>query len=166
MEVILTRPRNLRTSEAGRPLQPTQERYGLLMLPDRKPPSGAFAHEVTVTASTINTTHRSEVLVSAQARDRGKLPEYGCRGDPTHQRSPSTVCGALRRTESSTATLPSATLDNLVVDGLHCLNEAVQLFLRLRLSRLNHQRAGTGNAKVGAWKPKSIRRLQTSSAVT
>jgi hypothetical protein len=63
------------------------------------------------------------------------------------------VCGAFLSGLSRGRSRRSRSRADLGADRDHRVAEAVELGARLALGRLDHQRAGTGNDIVGAWKP-------------
>ena len=63
-------------------------------------------------------------------------------------------CGAFLRTLSfGVGRASDSTGRHLGVDGDHGSAKAVRFVLRFALGQLDHERAGTGQLKVGAWKP-------------
>ena len=73
-------------------------------------------------------------------------PVVGRRPPPRCAARSSARCPSGRPCRRSTAWISRADRD-------HRVAEAIELLLRLALGRLDHQRAGTGNDTVGAWKP-------------
>ena len=127
----------------------------------------ARAHHVAVTVRVVDPADRRPVLVGAQRRDREGGDVARVRRGPTRRpRRRRPVCGACRSGLSSTVHSPAST--RAISPRM-----AIIASQNRSSSRFDSDSVGstisvpaTGNDIVGAWKPKSMRRLATSSAVT
>ena len=96
---------------------------------------------MAVTTGTINTAHRGEVLIQTQRLHRVRRLRAGVGAVPLVSRDDLHSVRGITKHRILQCDLTVCDLKNLVVDGLHRLNETVEFLLRLRLGRLHHQGA-------------------------